>query len=797
MPNITLRDRLRLAKRALVGTFDADSAKVAWGLLSGIFPGAAGTPPTRGTEEFLKAYSTMPWLRAVAGRVAGSIASTDWQLFVARRNGGKAVRQKALQRAPFFERKSLIQERLDSGELQRLEEHPLLDLIDNGNPVLTGLAVRKVTQLHLDIVGEAFWLKERDGLQTPTGIWPIPPNWIMATPTPARRGFRVSFRGWQGEIPDTEFVWFADPDPWNPYGRGTGAARALADELETDEYAAKFLRQRFFNQARPDFLVFPKGENTTLKDSEVVRLQQRWLDEHQGFWRQFKPMFLSREVGIHEFGAQDFRELQMVQLRQNERDTIIQTFGGFPPEMLGIHESSNRSMIEAASFMFALWTLVPRLEFQRAVMQERLVPEFDERLILDYASPVEEDKEFALKAATAAPWAPTVDEWRTKFQGLPEKEDGSGKVHMVPFSLTPTQDLGAVPEPIEVPALPPGGPRAVGNGNGGGKTAAQVKEWRAVLSADARAFRDAGDLEGERACLKALADDPDDLPALVRLASRLEPRFRREFLEAVEAAKDGVDVEALSAALLSGSLSQIEAAAQVEALASRTGDLAPLLRQGFLVGAGFAHQDLSAAGLTMNFDLVNPHAQAWTDRHGAELVTEVTDEQRRAIQEILREASAGTRDVRSTARAIRDVIGLHSRQANAVERFRRRLEEDGTLTNEQVESRVSRYAQAQLRLRARTIARTEVLRSSSEGQLGLWREARNQGLLDPAKTRRKWIVTPDDRLDLAICEPMDGERGIVPLGEPWELSDGRKVMVPQEAHPQCRCAAGLVFKEAE
>ena len=59
-------ERVRLASRALVGVFTDDAAKQAFGLLQGIFPGAAGAPPQRGARERAAAYADMPWLHALA-----------------------------------------------------------------------------------------------------------------------------------------------------------------------------------------------------------------------------------------------------------------------------------------------------------------------------------------------------------------------------------------------------------------------------------------------------------------------------------------------------------------------------------------------------------------------------------------------------------------------------------------------------------------------------------------------------------------------------------------------------------
>lgn len=459
-------ERARVAAKAVVGIFNEDSARAAYGLLSGIFPGAVGPPPVRGTREYLQAYSKMPWLRTVTARIAGKVAATDWQLYVAQKKPTpktppKAYRDVALQRAHPLSRRKAIKARLDTGDLRQIDDHPLLTLLADGNSFLTGEATRKVTQIHVDTVGEAFWLKERNALGVIIGIWPLPPDWVAATPTPLNPNFRVQFRAWRGFIPDTEILWFADPDPANPYGRGSGTAQALSDELETDEYAAKHSKAFFYNSARPDFIVYPK--NATMREENAARLEDDWLNRHQGFWRAFKPYFMSREIGVHEF-EQNFRAMQLVQLRQHERDTVMQCFG-VPPEILGVLDNSNRATITAADLVFSRYVVEPRCEFLRCVLQERLVPEFDERLILDYASPVQDDKDFHLDVARAAPYAISVDEWRD-MMGKPPLDDDAGLVHLIPNTSTPMDPTGEdgliepEPEPMPVPVggPPPGAP---------------------------------------------------------------------------------------------------------------------------------------------------------------------------------------------------------------------------------------------------------------------------------------------------------------------------------------------------
>lgn len=387
------------------------------------------TPPKRGTPELLKAYSTMPWLRGVVNKVSDSIAGVQWKVLVETRPDGKFVRNLKAQRGDYKSRSKQLKLLTKQGKLTEIENHPILDLLQNGNPFLTGLMNAKLNQSHIDLAGESFMLKERDGLNTIISLWPIPPHWIKAIPFPGQEFFEISFGGAVSEfVPMSEIIWIKQPDPFDPYGRGSSISLSLADELDADEYAAKHVKDFFFNGARPDIIVTAEG----LSKGDTKRLEEQWNNKHQGFYKRFKTQFMNKKVEIHEL-KQDFKSMQMVDLRKFERDIIMQVYG-VPPEIMGIIESSNRATIESADYIYSRWVLVPRLELQRSVYQERLVPEFDERIILDYESPVEEDKEHILDTIKSNPHAFTIDEIRDHVD-FEEKDNSGGKVHMVPFNL--------------------------------------------------------------------------------------------------------------------------------------------------------------------------------------------------------------------------------------------------------------------------------------------------------------------------------------------------------------------------
>lgn len=406
----------------------------------------ATVPPMRGTGELLQAYSEMPWLRAVVSKVGQAVGTTTWKLYVSRPDGKKAVKRTKLQNASYIKRQGWIHKGFEKGELEEIEDHPILDLLVNGNPVINGESVLQVSAMHIDLVGEAFWLFERNGMGMPISIWPLPPDWIVSLPTQEYPFYKIRMGTRQVEIPITEIIFFKDPDPRNPYERGVGVAKSLGDELEIDEYAAKHLKNYFFNRARPDIIIHGDG----LARGDTSRLQEDWLQKHRGFWNAWKPHFINKKVEVTEL-SHNMENMQMCEIRESERDVVLQTFG-IPPEKFGVLTASNRSTITSADFFWTKDVVLPRIEKIRSVLQQRLIPLFDERLILDFESPIMEDHEHILKVMTANPGAFTKNEWREAAEMEPLGETGevflirSGELER-PLSAGPMTELPSKPEP--------------------------------------------------------------------------------------------------------------------------------------------------------------------------------------------------------------------------------------------------------------------------------------------------------------------------------------------------------------
>lgn len=427
--------------------------KAAPALTNGLLFPTGGSPPTRGTKELIQAYREQPWLRAVTQRIASGVSCATWRLYA--KTGGtekRFVKDAQWAHGDRASRSKMVKLYREQGALHELHEHPLLAMLSAPNPMMTGRVALQTTQTHLDLKGETFWLLERNDQGMPIRYWPLPPHWVQNTPSAGAPVFQVSWANIQGAVPMENVLWFRDVDPANPYGRGTGIAESLGDELEISEFASKHIKSFFYNRAMPHAIVSFKGASP----AAVKEAETRWNNQHTGFWSAFKNWFTGSEVQVERLDTA-FADQQLTELRKQQHDLVREVFA-VPPEVLGVIENSNRSTIDAAQFLFATGVLVPRLEFLREEIQTRLVPQFDDRLVLEYDTPVPEAREFQLSTVQAIPEAFQLNEVRAIAGFEPLKElDGLFAHHASGAESAaegePVEDEGD--EPYDVRSDPP------------------------------------------------------------------------------------------------------------------------------------------------------------------------------------------------------------------------------------------------------------------------------------------------------------------------------------------------------
>jgi hypothetical protein len=199
-----------------------------------------------------------------------------------------------------------------------------------------------------------------------------------------------------------------------------------------------------------------------------------------------------------------------------------------------------------------------------------------------------------------------------------------------------------------------------------------------------------------------------------------------------------------------------------------------------------------------------PRAVAWARDHVGGLITEIVEDQRNAIRQIITEQVDVGRGPRDAARAVRAEIGLTSQQACYVSNARRQLENlDGNyftrelrdkrfdslvrraitdkkpLSRADIDRITQRYSERLLKHRAEVIARTESITALRAGRREGIAQSIEGGAIKGDSLKRAWNATgdkrtrPDHRL-------MDGET-VEGMDTPYVLPDGSRMRYPGDS----------------
>jgi len=344
-----------------------------------------------------------------------------------------------------------------SAEPKPLLDHPFLDLMDSPSkmfPEIDGNAIKYLTIVLTELLGECFWIKLRAGVRVDE-LLIIPPSWCIQTPTSGNPIFMFQPIGTTAgnvlTVAPEDVVWFKQPDVADPYGRGRGRTEAVGGELDADEMAEKWQKNYFYNDATPPFWANSPGA----KIEDLERMRDTWGQRLGGWLNVRKPAFTNSEsMTITKLGD-TVKEMDFVESRRFLRDVFLNHYA-IPPEMFGIIENSNRSTIDAAYYLFAKNVISRRLGFyERVITRQLIAPDFDARLVVRFDFEVPEDEEFRLKKVNEglARGALTRADWKLAM-GYPV--EAGDDVYLMPSSVTvmkkgelPPEPEPATPEPDE------------------------------------------------------------------------------------------------------------------------------------------------------------------------------------------------------------------------------------------------------------------------------------------------------------------------------------------------------------
>jgi hypothetical protein len=203
------------------------------------------------------------------------------------------------------------------------------------------------------------------------------------------------------------------------------------------------------------------------------------------------------------------------------------------------------------------------------------------------------------------------------------------------------------------------------------------------------------------------------------------------------------------------------------------------------------------------FDVLNPRVidavRALDDKVTAALKADVREMVRGAVERGLVEGV----NPRTSARSIRQAVGLGPTQEQQVRNFRRALETGdvakalgyekrdrrfdarirrGELTPAQIDQMVDIYRKRRIALNAESVARTAALDSVKGAQRLSWDSAIARGIVDRDRLRKQWVTTLDGR-ERPLHHRLNGT--VVGYDETFPTGD----IVPGQSEWNCRCIA--------
>ena len=401
----------RIAAKIVSRGIQANDPEVFGGGLDYFGMGMRHSPKT---ANWLAKYGDHANLQAIVRRVSSDTAMVKWNVFNEIPGGA------------------------NGGKLRRNFGHRLEKLWNRPNPHMVGYQFRYTNQVYLETDGEAFVVLERPpGQLEPVAMYPIPSTWVTQRPCIERPYWEVCLGSKALHLPAGEVVWLHDPDPLNPYGRGLGTARSLDDEVQQDEWMAKFNNQ-FFRQGGHGGQVFALNG---VEPSAAAQVKESYEQKYSGLWSAFKTVWLAAPKGgdikVHSLGA-SHKDMDFVEGRKAARDAMMVAWN-MPRFEMGISEDVNRASAQASDYTKSKNVTLPRVTYLEEAWAAWLVPLFgDATLRLIPENPVRQTEEFKL-ALTDSGWLGgtlTRNEWRIA-NGWDPLTDGRGEQILEPLNMTP------------------------------------------------------------------------------------------------------------------------------------------------------------------------------------------------------------------------------------------------------------------------------------------------------------------------------------------------------------------------
>lgn len=275
------------------------------------------------------------------------------------------------------------------GDDEEVFDGPIYEFLQKPHPRLTWKDFVYLNTAYKEIAGNAFWHYNKKDKT----LIPLIPNKV--TPI-IDQGELVGYKYTNGikavAFPVDEVLHDRYPSPTNPFW-GTAPLERIAEWVDTDAYASEFNRLFFINGAAFGGVI--ETDEESKQRIELIKLGLK--RDHTGVKNAHKWAVLPRGSKFKEI-SQSMRDMQFAELDATYRDKILSAFG-VPKTLVGLTTDVNRASAEASEYIYASYTLKPKVERFVDFLNNFVIPLFDQsgQYYIDYEDFVPINKEIEIK----------------------------------------------------------------------------------------------------------------------------------------------------------------------------------------------------------------------------------------------------------------------------------------------------------------------------------------------------------------------------------------------------------------
>lgn len=347
---------------------------------------------------------------------------------------------------------------LGGKEPEAVESGPLVDLLNRPNPRQTGFELIETGLTYLQIAGNAYLYKLRDGRGKPISVQWLRPDRMQVVPGPdGVAGYIYTLDGQDYACAAEDVGHLKLPNPWSDW-YGQAPLHVLARRVNLDAGMTNFQKQFFSNAGIPAGILNIKRRLNDEQDAETIR--RHWRARFSG--GNTHNLAILDEDSSYQQLAVDPDRLAMVDLTGITEARIASVFGvplSLIASQLGQSSSSYANRLSDRE-MFWEQKLLPLYRRLSDFLTMTLVPEYGDpnkiRIDFDFdqvrALQDDEDKKSARVVAEWTGGLITRDEARAKLGYDPALE--RGVVFRIPINVEEVGPDAPEPEPLPEPTAP-------------------------------------------------------------------------------------------------------------------------------------------------------------------------------------------------------------------------------------------------------------------------------------------------------------------------------------------------------